>query len=499
MVNGRRAGVLLPVFSLPGPWGIGCFSRHAREFVEQLAEAGQSIWQILPLGPTGFGDSPYQSFSTFAGNPLFMDLDHLVDEGLLARAELLDLDWGADATAVDYGALYSSRQRALRLAHSRAGDFTADSGYQGFVASTGGWLDEYALFMTVKGSQGQRSWTQWPEPLRRRVPDALDSVRVEHAVELSFHLWAQWQFARQWRELHSFAADAGVQLLGDLPIYVAMDSADTWAHPEQFDLDERLLPREVAGVPPDGFSATGQLWGNPLYDWPMHRATGFGWWIERLRHQLAQFDLLRLDHFRGLEAYYAVPADAPDASGGQWRPGPGSGFFQALRDGLGELPLVAEDLGYLTDAVRVLREDAGLPGMQIIQFAFDSREPADYWPHNFVRNTVVYTGTHDNPTLAEWFTTLSPADQRRAHTYLNNWWTPPEQLAWDFICEALRSVADTCIVPMADYLGLGAEARINTPATAQGNWRWRMRAEALTPPLVGRMAELTRLVERSTR
>jgi len=496
MSHGRRAGVLLPVFSLPGNWGIGCLSTSAERFVEQLAAAGQGLWQILPLGPTGYGDSPYQSFSTFAGNPNFIDLDDLVGQELLTRGELLELHWGADPTRVDYGAVHTARNQALRLAYSRVGRLDDDPDYRGFLTGESDWLDEYALFMTIKCQQGLRAWPQWPDALRHREPQALARVREQCADEFGYQLWLQWLFRRQWRRLRAFTADAGVRVLGDLPIYVALDSADAWANPELFDLDDDLRPREVAGVPPDGFSAAGQLWGNPLYDWPAHKATGFAWWIRRLSHQFELFDSLRLDHFRGLESYYAVPHGDPDARGGLWRPGPGLDFFDRVSAALGPLPMVAEDLGFITDAVRVLRETAALPGMQILQFAFDGRERGDYWPHNFVRETVVYTGTHDNPPLQQWWDTLSAADRERARTYLNNWWTPPEQLHWDFIIEALRSVADTCIVPMPDYLGLGAEGRINTPSTTSGNWSWRMTEDAFSPELVRRMARLTALTER---
>jgi 4-alpha-glucanotransferase len=489
--------VLLPVFSLPGPWGIGSFSQHARRFVEHLARAGQSIWQILPLGPTGFADSPYQSFSTFAGNPYFIDLADLVDQGLLGTAELDELDWGDDPTRVDYGKLFQARPEVLRRAHARASGYTADAGYQRFTAGAAGWLDAYALFMTIKQTQGGAPWTQWPTDLAQRQPDALDRIADQYADQLDYHRWVQWVFATQWADLHRFATRAGVQILGDTPIYVAMDSADTWANPELFELDEQLVPSQVAGVPPDGFSAGGQLWGNPLYDWEVHRSSGFAWWIERLRYQLEALDILRIDHFRGLESYWAVPYGATDASGGNWRPGPGIDFFTAIANALDALPLVAEDLGYLTDAVRELREAAGLPGMQIIQFAFDSRERGNYWPHNYARETVVYTGTHDNPTLQQWFASLSAADQQRSREYLHNWWTPPELLHWDFITLAMRTVGDTVVVPMADYLGLGAEGRINTPSVACGNWRWRMGAEDFDDALVDRIARLTTLAERS--
>lgn len=497
MTEGRCAGVLLPIFSLPGQWGVGCLSRHARRFIEQLAEAEQSIWQILPLGPTGFADSPYQSFSTFAGNPLFIDLDQLVSDGLLNPAELVEFDWGVDESQIDYGALYLSRPKALRLAYERAGDFASDPDYQRFAASADGWLDPYALFMTIKQAQGGQPWTQWPEPLRNRHPEALARVGDQYADELGFHRWVQWQFTSQWTGLHAFARSHAVQILGDVPIYVSMDSADIWTKPDLFDLDETGAPREVAGVPPDGFSAGGQLWGNPLYDWPAHRETGFSWWIERLRHQFAHLDMVRLDHFRGLESYWAVPYGDLDASGGRWRPGPGMEFFNAIQQALGELPMVAEDLGYLTDAVRSLRDSSGLPGMQIIQFAFDSRERANYRPHNYGPDTVVYTGTHDNPTLVQWLDSLSEADIRESREYLNNWWTPADQRHWDFIALAMRTVARTVVVPMADYLGLGAEARINTPAVPHDNWRWRMAPEAFTASLSQRMARLATLAERS--
>ncbi|MGB3953877.1 MAG: 4-alpha-glucanotransferase [Brooklawnia sp.] len=497
MSRGRRAGVLLPVFSLPGDWGIGCLSRDAERFVAQLAEAGQSIWQMLPIGPTGYGDSPYQSFSTFAGNPNFIDLDDLVDQGLLAKGELLELHWGDDPTRVDYGAVSTARDRALRLAHSRLGRLDDEPDYQRFVVDQADWLEGYALFMTIKSGQELREWTQWPDELRHREPQALGRVRDLDAAEFEYQRWLQWQFHRQWQRLRAFMRDAGVQVLGDLPIYVAMDSADAWANPELFDLDDDLRPRELAGVPPDGFSPGGQLWGNPLYDWPAHKATGFAWWIRRLSRQFELFDTLRLDHFRGLESYYAVPYGDPDARDGLWRPGPGLDFFDRISAALGRLPMVAEDLGFLTDAVRVLRETANLPGMQVIQFAFDGREHSDYWPHNFVRDTVVYTGTHDNPPLQQWWVTLSAADRERARTYLNSWWTPPDQVHWDFIIAALTSIADTCIVPMPDYLGLGAEGRINTPSTNSGNWSWRMHADAFTPALVKRMARLAYLTQRS--
>lgn len=496
MTMGRQAGVLMPVFSLPGPWGIGSLSAHAERFIHDLAAAGQSLWQILPTGPTGYGDSPYQSFSTFAGNPYFIDLDDLVAQGLLSAADLAALNWGTSPDRIDYGAIYHSRNQALRWAFEHSTGFETDPDFQSFAAGAAHWLDDYASYMTIKASQDHHPWTQWPTGLRHRDPQALGAVAERYPAEMAYHRWTQWVFATHWARIRRCAHQAGVRIIGDIPIYVALDSADAWAHTELFDLDQELTPRQVAGVPPDGFSPTGQLWGNPLYDWPRHAADGYAWWASRLRHQMGLVDIVRLDHFRGLESYFAIPQGESDAHNGVWRPGPGLDFFQAIREQLGEVPMIAEDLGYLTQDVTDLRDRAGLPGMQLLQFAFDSRESSDYWPHNFSRDTVVYTGTHDNDTLLGWFDSLSAADQERAHRYLHNWWTPRDELVWDFITAAQRSVARTCIIPMADYLGLGSQARINTPSRSGGCWRWRMSEQAFTKELIARMAALTTLVER---
>lgn len=492
----RRAGVLAPIFSLPGSRGIGTFSAAAHEFVDRLAEAGQSIWQILPLGPTGYGDSPYSSFSTHAGNPYFIDLDRFVDLGVLSEAELDELDWGQDPGRVDYGALYRSSDRALRLAHSRMDTWREDERFREFLA-TRAWLDDYALYMVLKGVNEQRPWTQWPQDLRTRQPEALATARDQYHREVDFEYFKQWVFSVQWDRLHDHAREVGIEIMGDLPIYVQLDSPEVWANTDLFELDAELRPINIAGVPPDGFSATGQLWGNPLYDWEAHRRTGYAWWARRLASQLRRYDILRIDHFRGLQAYWSVPADAPDASGGVWRPGPGMDFFRGVQAHLGEFPVVLEDLGYLTQEVHALREEVGAPGMQLIQFAFDSREPSTQLPHAFRHNGVAYTGTHDNDTIVGWWDALTPADQHRARVYSAGHWTSAEELAWTFITLAMASVADTCVIPLGDYLALGSEGRINTPATSTGNWQWRM-TDQPSRELIARIKELTELTERTS-
>lgn len=497
MFDARRSGILMPISSLPGPWGIGCFSAEAESFIDSLAAAGQEIWQILPLGPTGYGDSPYSSFSTFAGNHYFIDPERLVEAGLLSPSELKGMEWGDDVERVDYGALYVSRNAVLRIAFSRALDLGLNREFLEFEERASAWLDDFALFMTAKGLNDQAPWTTWPEGLRHRDPHALEELRNDHPEEIRYWKWLQWVFDCQWRSLHARATAAGVKILGDIPIYVAADSADAWANPELFDLDEDLAPRRVAGVPPDGFSATGQVWGNPLYDWERHREQGYSWWIERMRRQLELVDIVRLDHFRGLESYFAVPAGEDTAANGVWEAGPGMELFSALTSALGPLPLILEDLGYLTQEVIDLREASGYPGMQILQFAFDSREPADYQPHRFPRDSVVYTGTHDNNTLVGWYRTLSQADREKSIVYLNNARTPESERPWDFITRAMTSVANTCIVPMVDYLCLDGDARMNTPAVPEGNWQWRMAPGAFDDALVDRIRALTEVSERA--
>lgn len=497
----RQNGILMPVSALPSPYGIGCFSKEAYEFVDQLKEAGQTLWQILPLGPTSYGDSPYQSFSTFAGNPYYIDLNTLVEEGLLDKADCDGADFGGSEETIDYGRLYETRFQVLKKACSRAAGqgLTETEEYRAFLKTEEEWLSDYALFMAVKNRFGGRSWDHWDKDIRFRVPEALEQYREALKEDVGFFEFLQYEFYKQWNSLKAYANDKGIQIIGDIPVYVAFDSADTWAQPSLFQLDENRLPKAVAGCPPDGFSATGQLWGNPLYDWEYHRKTGYSWWVRRIRHCFRLYDVTRIDHFRGFDEYYSIPYKDEDAVNGCWRKGPGMELFHAVKKELGDLPIIAEDLGFLTDSVRELLRASGYPGMKVLQFAFDSREESDYLPHNYERNCVVYTGTHDNDTLRGWYEALAPEDKEMALTYLNDRGTDEREIHWDYICLAMRSVADTCIIPMQDILGLGREGRINTPSTLGGNWVWRMKEGAFTPVLAGKMRKLTEVYGRSVK
>ena len=472
----RESGILLSVASLPSRYGIGCFSKEAYEFVDQLKAAGQSYWQILPLGPTSYGDSPYQSFSTFAGNPYYISLEALVDEGLLAREECEAADLGADAGLVDYEKLYENRFPLLRKAYERSGAGN-DREFLRFKAENAWWLDDYALYMAVKARFDQAAWTQWAKDIRLRWQNALDYYRRELYFDIEFHQYLQYLFMSQWNRLKAYANSRGIRIVGDIPIYVALDSADTWASPELFQLDENNAPQAVAGCPPDGFSATGQLWGNPLYRWDYHRQTGYGWWIKRLSYCYRLYDVVRIDHFRGFDQYFSIPAGAENAVGGHWEQGPGIELFRRVKEALGDKEIIAEDLGYVTDSVRRLVAETGYPGMKVLEFAFDSRDSgcaSDYLPHNYPENCVAYTGTHDNETIAGWFESIKPEEQKLARDYLCDHYTPVEELHLPFISLVMRSQARMCIIPLQDYLGLGNDCRINTPSTVGENWRWRL-------------------------
>lgn len=495
----RKSGILMPVFSLPGAYGIGCFSESARRFVDFLADAGQSYWQILPVGPTGYGDSPYQSFSTFAGNPYFISLERLMEKGLLERTELNTLDFGDDAEAVDYGAMYRSRLAALRTAYRRSA-FRTEAAFQAFVGENRFWLEDYALFMAVKDSFGGRSMHEWPEDIRAHRPEAVAEYRERFRDEMMFYEFLQYEFFAEWQELRVYAASRKIQIIGDIPIYVSSDSADFWAHRELFQTDAEGQPTAVAGCPPDGFSATGQLWGNPLYRWPYHKETGFAWWITRIGRMRDLYDVIRIDHFRGFDEYFSVPAGAPDASGGHWEKGPGMDLFRAIGERYPGIRIIAEDLGYVTDTVRRLVRDSGFPNMKVLEFAFDSRDSSgkqDYLPYNYNRNCVVYTGTHDNETLAGWLGSILPEERRDLKDYLGTESDDPEVLVDLVIRMALSSCADTAVIPMQDYLGLDNRARINQPSTFGTNWRWRVREDALTPELAARIRKLTVVYGRS--
>ena len=482
----------MPVFSLPSPYGIGTVGAEARRFVEFLRSAGQRYWQILPIGPTSYGDSPYSTFSTFAGNPYLIDLDQLCLDGLLTRREITAAKFTQDGQ-VHYGELYEKRFPVLRKAVKRLlEELPVD--YDQFLEENACWLPDYALFMTLKDAQGGASWQIWPEPLRSREAAALEKARLEYQEDILFWQGVQYLFYRQWRELKRYANDAGVSIIGDLPIYVALDSADVWANPGQFQLDGELRPTEISGVPPDYFCADGQLWGNPLYDWEQMTREGYPWWMERIAHQCEIYDMLRIDHFRGFEGYYAIPYGDDTARNGHWREGPGMDFFRAMERRVGRPPIIAEDLGFLTDGVRRLLKDTGFPGMKVLEFAFDSREDSDYLPHNYDRHCVVYTGTHDNSTILGWMASAAPEDVAFATDYLRL--TKAEGYHWGMMRGAWASVADLVIVPMQDVLGLGDEARMNTPSTVGENWRWRMPKTAATPQLAQKLRRQMELYRR---
>ncbi len=495
----RESGILMPIFSLPSRFGIGCFSKEAYEFVDQLKEAGQSKWQILPLGPTGYGDSPYQSFSTFAGNPYFIDLETLIEEGLLTEEECLAADFGEKEEEIDYAKIYESRFPVLRKAYERflkSDDEEELAAYQKYVELEAEWLKEYSLYMALKNEHDGVSWIEWDEPYRNREEAALVQAQERLADEIGFYQFQQYEFAKQWEKLHGYANENGIRIIGDIPIYVAFDSADTWAQPEMFQFDENNEPTGVAGCPPDGFSATGQLWGNPLYDWDYHRETGYEWWMKRISYSFRLYDVVRIDHFRGFDEYYAIPYGDPTAENGCWKQGPGIGFFREVEKKLGKLDIIAEDLGFLTDSVLEMLKESGYPGMKVLQFAFDARESSNYLPHTYPTNSVVYTGTHDNDTTRSWYHCAGKACRDFAKEYLRKPYLDEDTLAWDFIAMAMGSVSDLCVIPLQDYLCLDREARINTPSTLGGNWVWRLKKDELKEETIEEIRKMTVLYGR---
>ncbi|MBQ8946509.1 MAG: 4-alpha-glucanotransferase [Lachnospiraceae bacterium] len=490
----RRSGILMPISAFPSRYGIGTFSKEAYEFVDFLERAEQSLWQILPLGPTGYGDSPYQSFSTFAGNPYFIDPDELVKKGWLTEKECMSTYAGDDSSDIDYEHVYKTRFRLLRKAYERS-DVGSDPEFRKFTESNSFWLDDYALYMAVKNSFGGVSWIEWDEDIRLRKPSAVKSYGTKYAEEVEFYKFQQYLFSTQWTALKKYANDRGISIVGDIPIYVAFDSSDTWSNPGLFQLDNRNEPIAVAGCPPDAFSATGQLWGNPLYKWEEHGRTGYEWWIRRFEYCYRLYDVLRIDHFRGFDEYYSIPYGDETAEFGHWEPGPGIDIFTAMKKALGKKEVIAEDLGFLTDSVIKMVRKTGYPGMKVLLFAFDSREPSDYLPHMYTSNTVVYTGTHDNDTVEGWIQSAKRADVRFAMRYLGV--KRRRDIREALIRAAQSCVSDTCIIPMQDYLGLDNSARINIPSTLGTNWLWRMDRDALTDELSDHIRELTVLYGRS--
>lgn len=480
----RASGILMPIFSLPSPYGIGTLGKEAYAFVDFLKESKQTYWQVLPLGPTSYGDSPYQSFSTFAGNPYFIDLDMLKDDGLLTQKDIDSIAWKQGD--VDYAFMYSNRIQILRKAFEC---FTADAMFEAYEREQSHWLPDYALFMALKKEQGDVSWLDWEESLKKRESNAIRLAKKRLAKEMDFHIFLQYMFASQWHQLRSYANKHAIQIIGDVPIYVALDSADTWMHPELFLLDKQLTPTFVAGCPPDYFSKTGQLWGNPLFDWKRHEQSGFAWWVSRIEAAFRCYNVLRIDHFRGFASFYAIPHGHQTAEFGHWEAGPGMLLFNALRKQLGKLNIIAEDLGFLTKDVFKLLKDTGFPGMRVLQFAFTPYQNSMYLPHNYIRKCIAYTGTHDNTTSSDWYLRAPRAEKRFAQTYLML--TKREGISWGLIRGIFASAADTAIAPMQDFLSLGAQARINTPSTLGGNWQWRMDKDALTASLAEKIKELT--------
>ncbi len=489
----RSSGILMHISSLPSPYGIGTMGKEARKFVDFLVKAGQSYWQVLPLGPTSYGDSPYQSFSAFAGNPYFIDLDTLVKERLLTREECEGYHWGKKAREVDYGLLYENRYKLFWKAFDRF-EKKLPKDYSAFCQEQSHWLADYALFMALKDKNDGVEWTRWDTDIKRREEKAMKQARMELDREIRFYEMLQYLFYKQWSSLKAYANGKGIRIIGDTPIYVAADSADVWANPGQFYLDEELLPIEVAGCPPDAFSEDGQLWGNPLFRWDEMKKDGFAWWIQRVGHMARLFDVVRIDHFRGFDSYYAIPYGDTTARNGRWKEGPGMDLFRAIRERLGEVNIIVEDLGYLTDSVKQLVEDSGFPGMKLIQFAFDSREDGDYLPHNYKNHCVVYTGTHDNDTILGWMKTAPKDSVKFAKEYLRL--TKEEGYHWGMMKGAWASVGDLVIVTMQDVLGLGSEARMNTPSTLGGNWQWRMKKDAISGALAGKIRKNMQLYGR---
>ncbi len=500
MTDNRRSGILLHPTCLPGDHGIGEIGPQAYQFIDWLQAAGQTWWQVLPLGPTGYGDSPYQSFSAFAGNPLLISIDLLLDQKLLQPDDLQQPPPSLSADRVDFGAVIPYKNHLLAQAFGRFKSGQPPNlfkAYDDFCRQQAGWLDDYALFMALKEAHGGRVWTDWQPDIAHRRPEALEHWKQDLSDAIKRHKFLQYLFFDQWAELRRRAQAKGIGLIGDIPIFVAHDSADVWAHPDMFQLDDAGLPTVVAGVPPDYFSQTGQLWGNPLYRWPVLKQRGYRWWIQRVRATLNLVDLIRMDHFRGFAAYWEVPATEKTAVNGRWVPGPGADLFHHLRFAFNQhhLPLIAEDLGVITDDVIALRDQFHLPGMKILQFAFSGGLAHMEAPYQYPRHCVVYTGTHDNDTSLGWFRNSSAPEERQlALRYMGS---DGSQFGWDFIRLALSSVADTAIVPLQDLLGLDSQARMNFPSHARGNWDWRFRAGDLTDDTQKRLLDMTEIYGRT--
>lgn len=489
----RSSGILMHITSLPNELGIGTFGKEAYEFVDFLKAAGQKYWQLLPIGPTGYGDSPYQSLSTFAGNILLIDLEILVKKGLLSSEDFIGKDCGNNLDFVDFTKVNKTKIELLRKAFEK-GKEAYRREVDTFVEEHREWLPDYALFMALKNTFDLKSWQEWPNKYRTRDLETLEKARTTYRDEIHFWEFVQYIFFKQWHELKVYANKNGIEMIGDVPIYVAEDSSDVWANPEYFLLDEKNRPVCVSGCPPDAFSATGQLWGNPIYDWDLMEQEGYIWWIKRIKATYELFDVVRIDHFRGFESYWSIPAGSPTAETGEWIKGPEMKLFNAIKASLGELKIIAEDLGFLTQEVEDFKNASGYPGMKVLEFAFDSKEESDYLPHNYDTNCFVYTGTHDNDTVMGWFNTSDEDDIKKAIEYLKL--TKEEGYEWGFIRGAWSSVGVVAVAQMQDFLSLDEKYRMNIPSTIGNNWKWRMRPNQLTDKLTKRIYNMTKLYGR---
>lgn len=487
----RVSGVLMHISSLPGSTGIGTLGKEAYKFIDFLKECGQTYWQILPLCPTGLGNSPYQSFSTFAGNPFFIDFDLLCERGLLTQKDYKDIDWGNNTDRVDFDKLTEHKIPVLEKAFS---SFVPDSDYNEFCEYNSYWLDDYSLYMALKNKFNDKPWNEWDTDIKLRKTERITELKIELQDTINFYKFIQFVFFVQWSDLKQYANKNGIKIIGDIPIYVAGDSADVWANPKQFLIDDDCNPTEVAGCPPDAFTEDGQLWGNPLYNWDYMKNDGYFWWKKRIKHQSSLCDVIRIDHFRGFESFYCIPADSETAKTGEWRKGPGIDFFREINRSLGKIDIIAEDLGYLTPEVKKMLKQSKFPGMKVLQFAFDSADDGDYLLHNITKNSVVYAGTHDNDTIIGFMNNAPRKTKKRAIDYLRL--TRVEGYNWGMMKAVWSSNGDIAIVTMQDILGLGSEARMNFPSTTENNWEWRLNSDSITDELIKKIRYYTALYQR---
>ncbi len=495
----RYAGILLPITALPSPYGVGTLGKEAYQFADTLKEAGQNLWQILPLGPTGDGDSPYQTFSAYAGSPYLIDLDTLIDEKFLSKEDVVKYDWGQDVRTVDYAKLNQYRFTVLKQAFDNFKKFTdktEKNAYDKFVKDNEKWLKDYAMYMAIKKDNEEKSWVLWTdEDIKQREPKAMEEYSLKYKEEIEYWSFIQYLFFKQWTKLRKYVNDLGIIIVGDIPIYVSMDSSDVWANPDVFWLDENRVPVKVAGCPPDFFAAEGQLWGNPLYDWEYLKSTNYKWWFERISINMELFDMIRIDHFRGLDTYYTIPYGAKNAIEGQWVDGPGIDFFNCMKKELGDVPIIAEDLGFSTPSVIKLLEDSGYPGMKVLEFAFDSADSTTFMPHRYKPNSIVYSGTHDNNTFLGWLSEASEHDRNKIINYCRL--SEEEGYNWGVIRAVYETVCNYAIVQMQDVLGLSSEARMNIPSTLGGNWLWRMKKDDFKKEYIEKLNKLSKTYERN--